>query len=168
MRPLMPGACGASSGGLDPFVFTLFRGWTDAGSERRQAIARGEAIFNSKAFTISGVAGLNMDSQFSPTLPQSFQGTCSTCHNTPNSGNHSIVAPLNIGISDASRRTPDMPLYVFQQKCVTLADGSKVIARGCPTVSLTDPGRALISGRFADMGKFKGPILPRLASHAPN
>ena len=30
MRPSMPGACAASSGGLNPFVFTLFRGWTDA------------------------------------------------------------------------------------------------------------------------------------------
>src|SRR5215831_6056805 len=38
MRPSMPGACGASSGGLDPFVFTLFRGWTDAASPQRQAI----------------------------------------------------------------------------------------------------------------------------------
>ncbi len=31
----------------------------------------------------------------------------------------------------------------------------------------TDPGRALISGKFADIGKFKGPILRGLAARAP-
>jgi hypothetical protein len=152
-------------------VFNLFDAWTHRTGgplhATRRSIARGQAIFNSKTFTISDVAGLNVDSQFNPPLPQSFQGTCSTCHDTPNVGNHSIVAPLNIGISDAARRTPDMPLYVFQQKCVTLADGSKVIAQGCPTKSSTDPGRALISGKFADIGKFKGPTLRGLAARAP-
>ena len=29
MLPSMPGACAGRSDGLDPFVFTLFRGWTD-------------------------------------------------------------------------------------------------------------------------------------------
>jgi cytochrome c peroxidase len=156
---------------FDAKVFNIFDAWTDrlggAINAMRRSIARGQAIFNSKTFTISGVAGLNVDSPFSPPLPQSFDGTCSTCHNTPNSGNHSIVAPLDIGVSDASRRTPDMPLYVLQQKCVTLGDGSRVVARGCPTKSVTDPGRALISGSFADIGKFKGPILRGLAARAP-
>ena len=31
----------------------------------------------------------------------------------------------------------------------------------------TDPGRALISGKCADIGKFKGPILRGLTSRAP-
>ena len=152
-------------------VFDLFDAWTQrfgGGIEAmRRSIARGQGIFNSKTFTLSGVAGLNFDGVFDPPLPQSFQGTCSTCHNTPNSGNHSIVAPLNIGIADASRRTSDMPLYVFQQKCVTLSDGTKVIAQRCPTKSVTDPGRALISGTFSDIGKFKGPSLRGLAARAP-
>jgi hypothetical protein len=158
-------------GAFNANVFDIFQAWRErfgGGVEaRRRSIARGEAIFNAKTFTISGVAGLNVDSPFNPPLPQSFQGTCSTCHNTPNSGNHSIVAPLNIGVADASRRTPDMPLYVFQQKCVTLSDGSKVIARDCPIKTVTDPGRALISGSFADIGKFKGPVLRALAARAP-
>src|SRR4029078_13611116 len=59
MRPSIPGACAGSSGGLNPFVFTLFRGWTDADSPRRQAIARGEAIFNTRQFVIDNVPGLN-------------------------------------------------------------------------------------------------------------
>ena len=65
------------------------------------------------------------------------------------------MAPLNIGLADESRRTPDLPLYTLKNK----ADGR--IAK------TTDPGRALISGKFADIGKFKGPILRGLAARAP-
>src|SRR2546425_1815390 len=143
-----------------PNVFDIFDAWRDllgGGSinEARRAVARGQATFNSKTFAISGVAGLNFDSPFDPPLPTSFQGTCTTCHDAPNSGNHSIVAPLNIGLADESRRTPDLPLYTLKNK----TDGR--------TVKTTDPGRALISGKFADIGKFKGPILRGLAARAP-
>jgi len=155
-----------------PNVFNIFDAWRElrgggSTNEARRAVARGQEIFNSKAFTISGVAGLNFNSPFNPPLPESFQGTCTTCHNTPNSGNHSIVAPLNIGLADASRRTPDMPLYTLQEKCVASSDGTRVVGPSCPAKSVTDPGRALISGKFADIGKFKGPILRGLAARAP-
>jgi len=155
-----------------PSVFNIFDAWRDlrgGGSthEARRAVARGQVIFNSKPFTISGVAGLNFNSPFNPPLPASFQGSCTTCHDAPNSGNHSIVAPLNIGLADASRRTPDMPLYTLQEKCVALSDGTKVVGPNCPVQTVTDPGRALISGKFADIGKFKGPILRGLAARAP-
>ena len=43
-------------------------------------------------------------------------GTCTTCHDTPNAGNHSIPAPLDIGLADASRRTPDLPLYTLRNR----------------------------------------------------
>ena len=66
-----------------------------------------------------------------------------------------MPAPLNIGIADASRRTPDMPLYTLQN----LATGE--------TVQTTDPGRALVTGKWKDIGKFKGPILRGLAARAP-
>jgi len=153
-------------------VFNIFDAWRDllgggSTNEARRAVARGQAIFNSKPFTISGVAGLNHNSPFNPPLPESFQGTCTTCHDAPNSGNHSIVAPLNIGLVDASRRTPDLPLYTLQEKCVALSDGTKVVGPSCPVQAVTDPGRALISGKFADIGKFKGPILRGLAARAP-
>ena len=31
----------------------------------------------------------------------------------------------------------------------------------------TDPGRALLTGRWKDIGKFKGPVLRALAARAP-
>jgi len=116
----------------------------------RRAIARGEALFNTKPIVIRGVKGLNDDLRVPALL-----GTCTTCHNTPNAGNHSIPMPLDIGVADASRRTPDLPLYTLRNK----ATGEQV--------RTTDPGRALITGRWQDIGRFKGPTLRALAARAP-
>ena len=99
---------------------------------------------------LTGVGGLN-DALNIPLI----QGTCTTCHSSPNIGNHSVGLPLNIGLTDASRRTPDMPLYTLKNS----VSGA--------TVQTTDPGRALITGKWKDVGKFKGPILRGLAGRAP-
>ena len=81
-----------------------------------------------------------------------FSGKCTTCHDTPNSGNQSVSAPLNIGLTDASRRTADLPLYTLRNK----STGDEL--------QTSDPGRAMISGKWKDVGKFKGPILRGLAA----
>ncbi len=145
---------------FDRNAFTLFSAWSEesgrsAHAHERQAIARGERLFNTKPITLSGVGGLNGETFGNVTLPSSFVGTCTTCHDTPNSGNHSVKAPLNIGVADASRRTPDMPLYTLRH----LLTGE--------TVQTTDPGRAMITGKWTDIGKFKGPILRGLAARPP-
>ena len=152
--PLMPGACAASSGGHDPFVFTLFRGWTIAGSPRRQAIARGEAIFNTRQFVIDNVPGLNGRPE-DPVHRPIQNGTCTICHDTPNVGNHSVPMALNIGVADAGRRSADLPLYTLRRR----ATGE--------TVQTTDPGRAMVTGKWNDIGKFKGPVLRGLAARPP-
>jgi cytochrome c peroxidase len=133
-----------------PLSMPLFDAWTDANNPRRAAIARGAAIFGSKEIDLKNVGGLN-DELNVPVL----RATCSTCHDAPNVGNHSIGVALDIGITDASRRTPDMPLYTFRN----LATGD--------LRQTTDPGRALISGHWKDIGKFKGPILRGVAARAP-
>lgn len=142
---------------FDPLVFDLYDAWTGlAGygrNEARAAVARGQAIFNTHPIQISGVSGINDEAAFGN--PEIITGTCTTCHDTPNAGNHSVAAPLNIGLSDASRRTPDMPLYTFRNKTTG------------EIVQTTDPGRALISGKWKHIGRFKGPILRALASRAP-
>jgi hypothetical protein len=149
-----------------PNVFTIYEAWNsltakDFDNRARAAVARGEALFNTFPITISGVAGLNgsVGSPFNPPLPDSFVGSCTTCHDTPNGGSHSITAPLNIGLTgdhpEALARTPDLPLYTIQSN----ATGA--------IVKTTDPGRALISGKFVDVGKFKGATLRGLAARAP-
>jgi hypothetical protein len=144
---------------FDSNAFTLFNAWAhvdDEFSRARRAIARGQQIFNTTPIVISGVAGLN-NQTFSNgvTVPEPFTGTCTTCHDAPNAGDHSVKAPLNIGLTDASRRTADLPLYTLRR--ISTGD----------TVKTTDPGRAMITGRWADVGKFKGPILRALAARAP-
>jgi cytochrome c peroxidase len=116
----------------------------------RRAVQRGQALFNSKPIQIRNVSGLNDDLNIE-TIP----GTCTTCHNAPNVGHHSVPLPINIGVADAARRTPDLPLYTLRNK----TSGE--------TTQTTDPGRALISGKWADIGRFKGPILRGLAGRAP-
>src|SRR5262249_22652703 len=79
MTGSMPGACAGSSDGLNPLVFTLFRGWAAVGSPRQRAIARGEAIFNTRPFVIDGVPGLNGRPE-DPVRRPIQNGTCTTCH----------------------------------------------------------------------------------------
>jgi len=153
-RPSSPGACLAASKGLDHAVFTLFGAWAIDDWPERQAIARGETIFNTRRFVIDNVAGLNGASQ-DPLPGPMPNGTCSVCHDTPGAGNHSVPMPLNIGIAAASRRTPDLPLYVLRN-----AITGELIAT-------TDPGRAMVTGKWNDIGKFKGPVLRALAARAP-
>jgi hypothetical protein len=142
---------------FDPVAFNIYDAWKDlkGGGENqaRAAVARGEELFNSKVIHIDAVSGINDEAAFGN--PLVVNGSCSTCHDTPNSGNHSVAAPLDIGLSDEHRRTPDMPLYTLRNK----ATGE--------IKTTTDPGRALISGRWKDVGRFKGPILRGLAARAP-
>jgi hypothetical protein len=141
---------------FNPIVFDVFDKWTHArgyNDDARQQIARGEALFNTKKISITGVSGINDEAAFG--TPAKLVGTCTTCHDTPNGGNHSVVAPLNIGLVDASRRTADMPLYTLRNKTTGA------------TVKVTDPGRALVDGKWSHIGRFKGPMLRDLAPRAP-
>ena len=144
---------------FNPAVFNLYNAWISPSVEAdddghtidaRRAVARGQTLFNSKPIRITGVKGLNDDLSVAV-----LDGTCTTCHDTPSSGNHSIPAPLDIGLTDESRRTPDLPLYHLRNKAT-----QEVIAT-------TDPGRALITGKWKDIGRFKGPILRGLAARPP-
>jgi len=157
---------------FNPNAFTIYEPWktltsSNPSTAARQAVARGQVVFNTHPLTITGVAGLN-DALGVPAIP----GNCTTCHDTPNVGNHSLPVPLDIGTSHPAAfesdaqiaaalgqlSVPDFP--IFQ---VTCTSGPLV-----GTVRYTsDPGRALITGKCADVGRIKGPILRGLASRAP-
>ena len=138
---------------FNPDIFNLFNAWVNSQNSARASIARGQTVFNTKPITISGVAGINDVVG----LPASFSGTCGTCHDSPNVGNHSVSAPLNIGVADL-----DSPLNVSYLPVFTIMNN----ATGA-VVQTTDPGRAMITGNWADIGKVKGPVLRGLASRAP-
>lgn len=145
---------------FDKTVMTMYDAWATAPADPdsrddergrlRRAVARGQALFNGKAIQITGVGGLNDDLGL-PTIA----GTCTTCHNAPGAGDHSVPLPLAIGVADASQRTPDLPLYTLRNKTTGA------------TVQVSDPGRALVTGKWKDIGRFKGPVLRALATRPP-
>lgn len=168
--PLKPGFTNAS--------FDVFVAWEPTSPQydqlqpSEQAIGRGEAIFNHTTFVIHDVPGLNSvpsDPLYNPADPlagQDIVGGCGVCHNSPNVGNHSTALAINIGVTMAQPANNDgssnqvldlanLPVYTLQNP-VTGA-----------VVQVTDPGRALITGEWTDIGKTKGPVLRGLAGRAP-
>lgn len=150
---------------FSPEIFTLYGAWSrlpysySPVAAARNAIARGEQIFNTTQINITGVGGLN-DVLHQP----SISGFCGTCHDTPAAGNHSVKAPLNIGVANAGVNAPPSlditGLPVFTLWCISGPLAGQIF-------EVTDPGRALITGQCADIGKLKGPILRGLAARAP-
>jgi cytochrome c peroxidase len=112
----------------------------------RQSVARGQTIFNGRPIFIDNVAGMPA---------ASVRGSCATCHDAPNAGSRSTPLLFNIGVDAASRRSADVPLYTLHNKTTRA------------TVQTTDPGLALVSGRWQDIGRFKTPSLRGLAARAP-
>jgi cytochrome c peroxidase len=151
----------ANPNGFDRVVFKLYTAWqsltgADAATQARRSIARGEQIFNTRAFTINNVPGLTTAAN------TSVRGSCSTCHDTPNVGNHSVSALMNIGVSraDPARALDVSALPVFTLTCTA----GPLAGR---TFTVTDPGQAMVTGRCSDIGRMKVPVLRGLAARAP-
>jgi cytochrome c peroxidase len=160
---------------FSPIIFTLFSGWSgQAGSkaaDARAQIAAGEVLFNSFPINITNVRGVNDN----PALgsPAVLTGTCGTCHDTPNVGNHSLPLPLDIGTGHSPKYEtnpqiqsalaqlsfPDLPVYEVS--------GCTEPFTGATTIYTTDLGKAMLTGQCGDLGRVKGPILRGLAARAP-
>ena len=80
---------------FNPEVFTLYRAWADSPSAYRRSVAHGEKLFNTYPIAITGVRGLN-----DVLGEKTVSGTCSTCHDSPGVGNHSLATALAIGTTD--------------------------------------------------------------------
>ncbi|HUQ09673.1 MAG TPA: hypothetical protein VM146_05105 [Steroidobacteraceae bacterium] len=185
---------GGEPNGLDftPFAMSMFAAWdtpVPAGPVRprgidallrqrdaaRRDIAAGEKLFNSVPLNITAVRGLNDSASLGK--PAVIRGTCTTCHDTPNVGHHSLPLPLDIGVghtampgleSDASISAalatldaPNLPVFEIAG-CPTPFSGGQPVS-----FFTTDPGRALVSGKCSDLNRLKGPVLRGLAGRAP-
>lgn len=138
-----PFAIGMNSGAaFDAKVFTIFDAWIVREPNGRNAgradVAAGQRVFNEKTFGPNG------------------DRTCSRCHNAPNVGSSTRFAFFDIGVSDASRWNGNVPLYRVRQK-----------SNPANVAETTDPGRAMITGQWADLNKFKVPGLRGLAARPP-
>jgi cytochrome c peroxidase len=190
-QPYYPGindSLGADPTGaaFNPASMTLFAAWTNVNDDdgnfieayrdkQRRKIAAGATLFNSTPVQISNVRGLNDNAALGN--PSTFAGTCTTCHDTPNVGNHSFPLPLDIGTGHSALPSvePD-PNIAAALAELSMPDLPVYLISGCPnpfspgqpeSFYTTDPGKALVSGLCSDFNRGKGPILRGLAARAP-
>lgn len=145
-------------------------------------LAAGEVIFNTHLLTITNVRGVSdnptVASSLGVPLPvASFEGTCTTCRDTPNVGNHSAALPLDIGTSHSLGQETN-PAIAAGLSQLSFPDVPIYLISGCPdpfssagnaptSFYTTDPGKALITGKCSDFDRSKGPILRALAARVP-
>lgn len=139
----------------------------------REEIAAGEVIFNTHPLVITHVSGLNDNASLGK--PSSIAGTCTTCHDTPNVGDHSVALPLDIATSRLANYESDTAI-VSALRELSAPDLPVFEITGCPDPAnpsatiryfTSDPGKALVSGLCADINRGKGPVLRGLAARAP-
>lgn len=161
---------------FSPTIFKLFGSWDqqsgyEPGRAERAKIAAGEKLFNSFPINITDVRGLNDNAALGK--PATIVGTCGTCHDSPNVGDHSLPLPLDIGTGHspqyernqqiknalAQLSYPDLPVYKISG-CTDPFSGETVLYT-------TDLGKAMMTGQCGDLNRIKGPILRGLAARAP-
>ena len=164
-----------------PLAFNTYNAWTlPTNSAAQASINRGQAIFNTRTFTIKGVAGFNDAGPGNPAA----NSTCSTCHNNLNVGSDVVAGGRHLGIGDNSSAdqsgnqvtatalapTADQPLFSFLCPVGSIpffSNPTTVEGVTYDEFQTTDPGMGLITGKCADLGKFKVPRLNGLAARAP-
>ena len=100
--------------------------------------------------------------------PDSFVGHCTSCHDTPGVGNHSLPLPLDIGTGHAVLPSMETdPAIAAGLAQLNMPELPVYLISGCPNPFATsepvsfytsDPGQALLTGKCADLSRTKGPI----------
>ena len=146
-------------------TFTEYSRW--AGSPgKRGSIARGEALFNGREFAARNVDGFNEV----PGVGNPARGTtCSTCHNIGSSGADFFADPQrNIGIGGTGMSAGGpLPAEDLPRFTLTCRKGVRPGFLGLGPIVTNDPGRALVTGKCADIGRFTVPQLRALAAREP-
>jgi hypothetical protein len=133
----------AVSGLPPPLALDIWRkhGSEDLGVQRefRASVARGSELFYSRQFHLRGSA----------------LETCSSCHKA------GITRWMDVGTTNVDA-APELPL--FRITCAQTAAPHPILGR---VIYTQDPGRALISGKCADVGSIVLPQFRGLAARAP-
>jgi cytochrome c peroxidase len=97
----------------------------------RKAIAAGETLFNTLPINITNVRGLNDNAALGK--PTTLVGHCTTCHDAPNVGDHSLPLPLDIGTghSTLASMEPDPQIEAGLQQ-LNMPDLPIYAISGCP------------------------------------
>lgn len=152
----------------DP-VFLSFESWKKGGASDqekfRASVARGADLFMFRQFWLRDVTHIN-----SIGLGNPLKRTCATCHNHQMTGQDLSAGFVDLGTTNYPRWT-EPPLYsdkselpVFKITCKPEAFPHPYLGR---TIYTNDPGRALISGRCADVGSIVMQQFRGLSARAP-
>lgn len=150
-------------GGSDP-VFGQFTLWRNGGFSK-SSIARGADIFMYRQFWIRDTAHVNNAGMGNP-----VKGTCATCHSARMTGQDLAASWADVGTTnyptwtESATGIDSAELPVFKITCARDANPHPYLGR---TIYTTDPGRALISGKCADVGSIVMQQLRGLAARPP-
>jgi hypothetical protein len=152
-----------SASGGEP-VFGLFTSWKGT-DYVRSSIARGADVFMYRQFWLRDAAHINNTGAGNP-----LKGTCASCHSAPMTGQDLSAGWVDAGTTNFPTWTESpswaesSELPVFKITCAKDASPHPYLGR---VVYTTDPGRALVSGRCADVGSIVMQQLRGLSARAP-
>jgi cytochrome c peroxidase len=165
--PLAPATCTPVVPG-NPQTMTLFDAWANVPDHGRNGINGASRSTQSRAAVVRGQALFN-------------RLNCKGCHATNNIGNNpsaTFFIRLQVDspdiLAEFASEDPRLNRLVdrvrmLPEYCLRPALSASTSPCGSDPgdVKTTDPGRALVTGRIVDVGKFKPPILRDLAIRAP-
>ncbi len=146
---------------------------------------------NGKLLDVGSLANGGVNADHSDRIPAGAPIHCVTCHATHNLGNNpnpnfigrigtDSIEILDNLVTTRSQQDPlvqeildnvkKLPLYCLRPKTDTTpftGIGGATCGTHAGDVKTTDPGRAMVTGLIADVGKFKPPILRGLSVRSP-
>jgi cytochrome c peroxidase len=146
-------------------VFLFFDAWKKDASEFRQSVARGSDIFLNRTFWVKNVTHIN-----SIGLANPAKRSCAVCHNAVMSGQDRAPGWVDLGTTNYPTWTErkvwseSAELPVFKLTCKADARPHPYLGR---VIYSSDPGRALITGKCADIGAITMQQFRGLAARAP-
>jgi hypothetical protein len=124
----------------------------------RDSVARGFDLFLYRQFLIRNVGSLN------PLLGNPVKQTCADCHNMQETGMDNAPGYLGLGTNTYPYATPAPDLPLFKLTCRLESPPHPYLGR---VIYTSDPGRALITGKCADIGAATAQQMRALAARAP-
>ena len=126
--------------------------------EYRDSVARGFDLFLYRQFLIRNVGSLNQ------LLGNPVKQSCANCHNMQRTGQDNAPGYLGLGTNTYPYATPAPDLPLFKVTCRKDSPPHPYLGREIYT---SDPGRALFTGRCADVGAATAQQMRALAARAP-
>jgi hypothetical protein len=124
----------------------------------RDSVARGYLSFMYRQFLIRDVSSLN------PLLGNPVKQTCADCHNMQRTGMDNAPGYLGLGTTNYPTATPSPDLPLFKLTCRKDALPHPYLGR---VIYTHDPGRALVTGKCAEIGEITAQQFRGLAARAP-